>query len=135
MGKIIKDTVKTGRKLKYQSVELMQSRIDEYFNLIQDHEDVPTVAGLALHLGFVARSTLKDYQERPRFSAVVKRALTRIERELERRLYSGKPPIGLIFGLKNNFGWQDKHDVDLTSAGQKLGVVALPANPDTSKGK
>jgi len=121
-----KERKKPGRKRKYTDTAVLQSKIDEYFTSVE----TPTVTGLALHLGFTGRQALIDYGERPEFADTVKKARARIEGYLEKRLVEGKPPIGLIFSLKNNFGWKDKNEVDVTSNGETMGVVVLPANPD-----
>lgn len=117
-----------GRPLKYKTPEEMQVKIDLYFEnevgefpvydkktgdpIYNKHGDpcmelkAPTVAGLALYLGFCNRASMYDYDKYPKFSNTIKKAVARIEQFAENRLYIGKP-TGAIFWLKNH-GWIDK---------------------------
>lgn len=121
--------------LAYQPDELQQA-IDEYFavydgittlkdekgNLVTDkfgnpitHIKPPTVAGLALFLGFTGRHSLYDYINRNNESSfIIKRALSRIEQFAESMLYTGKP-VGAIFWLKNH-KWTDQQQIDVKSS-------------------
>lgn len=114
-------------KAKYTSVEQMETRIEEYFNMCEAKEQIPTITGLGVFLGFSSRSSLHEYGVKPAYADTVKKAKYKIEAGLEQRLVTGKPPIGLIFSLKNNFGWADKQEYDLTTNGKDMGVVQLPA--------
>jgi hypothetical protein len=104
-----------GRPAKYKSAKKLQSRIDEYFIHIQGEkkakrwirkEEPATVTGLALFLGFISRQSLLDYREKQEFSDIIKKAVTRVEHEYEKKL-SGFSTTGSIFALKN-MGWKDK---------------------------
>jgi hypothetical protein len=94
-----------GRPLKYATPAQLQEAVDAYF----DSEDgkLPTITGLALHLGFADRSSLIDYAERDEFFHTIKTAKLRVEAFIERRLYEANA-TGCIFNLKNNFGWEDR---------------------------
>lgn len=128
---------KTGRPPKYETPEEMQEAIDLYFlvcksnqredatlleglppeqlEMIKEIEDVvPTVSGLSYTLG-MSTEALRNYQDKDMFLATVKRAKQRIEMNLEQRL-AGQAVTGVIFNLKNNFGWKDKQEVDNTSS-------------------
>lgn len=71
----------------------------------------PSVGGMCKYLNIV-RNTLLDYEKDAKFSDTVKMAKNRIEEYLENELYREKGHAGLIFNLKNNFGWVDKQEVD-----------------------
>lgn len=114
-------------KAKYTSSEQMEAKINEYFEHCEAKEQIPTITGLGVYLGFVSRSSLHEYGEKPAYADTIKKAKYRIESGLEQRLVSGKPPIGLIFSLKNNFNWADKQELDMTTNGKDIGVVQLPA--------
>lgn len=109
----------------------MQRVIDLYFNvcnnnakdietILTDEEAaivnqwgdpvVPTVAGLSLALG-MSRQALLDYEKKDEFLDTVKRAKQRIEASIEQRLF-GNSVTGVIFNLKNNFGWKDKTETE-----------------------
>jgi len=85
----------------------MQKKIDEYFANCDKKGEVYTVTGLALALN-MSRMELIRYAGRPEFSDTIKKAKARVEAELERRLYGKNGNVaGIIFGLKNNFGWEE----------------------------
>ena len=116
-----------GRPFKYKTVEELEKAVEEYFaycdnrtkeihseklgDMIVPDPEPYTMAGLAYHLG-MTRQTLFNYKRRDKFGEVIERAKLRIEADLERRM-SNKETFtpGLIFNLKNNFGWKDRHDV------------------------
>lgn len=126
-----------GRPRKFQSVEQMETAIEAYFlecdeRTIQTvtrkgdvvtlkHPEPYTVTGLALVLG-IDRHTLLDYEAEERvdefgdeFHPTIKRAKERIHHDLERRLYDGEGyGPGQIFGLKNNYDWSDKQEIEHT---------------------
>ena len=100
-----------GRPPKFSSVEELEEAIESYFS--QD-DLIPTITGLALHLGFCDRQSFYDYEGRDEFSCTMKKARLSVENVYEQRLH-GQSPTGAIFALKN-FGWKDKQDVDLKAA-------------------
>ncbi len=116
-----------GRPPKYENVEDIIQKIDEYFNSglkkrkiligrvpnqIEIEVPVPTITGLAYYLGFESRQSFYDYGKRKEFSYIIKRARLFIEVEYEEQLQYGNV-TGAIFALKN-MGWEDKltHDVN-----------------------
>ena len=113
------------RPTKYNSAEEMQEIIDQYFS--QDggawvylggenkgnKSFCPTVEGLALALDMDRRSLL-NYEKKDEFFPTIKRAKQTIAATLEQRLY-GNTVTGIIFNLKNNFGWKDKQEVESTN--------------------
>lgn len=120
-----------GQPPKYSSPELMQDDIDRYFddchkNYVWLHSDGkagppidtitndarPTVSGLAYLLD-MSTETLRHYGNKDEYTATVKKAKLRIEMALEQHLY-GTAVTGAIFNLKNNFGWKDKTEQELS---------------------
>lgn len=75
-------------------------------------ESIPLVSGLAYILG-MSTEAFRNYEQKDDFLATVKRAKQRIEISLETRL-AGNAVTGSIFNLKNNFGWKDKTEQELT---------------------
>ena len=66
---------------------------------------------------FADRSSLLDYQGKPQFEAVIRRARSRIEQYTEERLFDRDGSAGARFSLQNNFkGWRDNRDVSITAA-------------------
>lgn len=101
------------RPLKYKTVEELEAAIKEYFNSRQLQVMPPTVAGLALWLGFEDRRSIYDYKDRPAFSHTIKKAITAMEDYAEQRLLVGEgSSTGAIFWLKNH-GWKDKTETDV----------------------
>ena len=118
-----------GRPPKYESPEEMQKDITKYFNECDKEGKKPTMSGLAYWLG-MSRTTLLRYEEackdknlctfeynvRAEFSSTIKDAKRFIESCLDDKLINGtSTPIGVIFALKNNYGWVDKQEVVQTN--------------------
>jgi len=105
--------------------------------LVFDHEAEPelikkkkmssqipyTVTGLALALD-TSRETLVNYESKQEFFDTIKRAKLRCENFNELMLYSNSP-TGTIFNLKNNYGWKDKTETDLTNNGDSFEPVIV----------
>ena len=100
-----------GRPVKYETPEEMQSDIDAYFDSCSEDEP-PRVSALAYALDMTTE-TLRAYGNEEKFSATVKRAKQRIEMHLEKNL-NNPSCTGTIFNLKNNFGWKDKQETELS---------------------
>lgn len=111
----------------YRSGADLARNAENYFNHCDTAEMPYTVSGLAYYLGFHSRQELMEYQENGAFQAAVKRAKLRIQHQLEKWLYTpGRPTVGLIFSLKNNFGWKDQTEVK-QSGSVDIRIIALPA--------
>jgi len=125
--------MEAGRPPYYNTPEEFEAAVANYF----DHPPmrqrivggvpydipVPTITGLALHLGFESRQSFYDYEQRDGFSYIVKKARTKIESHYEELLQDGGG-AGAIFALKQ-FGWKDRTETDLTSNGQQIGVPVV----------
>ena len=116
----------TGRPAKYDNPEDMQKLIVKYFNECGEEGKNPTVSGLGYVLGLSRRQILEyencidkdnvfarfDDTVKLGFRYTIKDAKRFIESCLEDKLVNGTTtPIGLIFALKNNYGWVDKQEV------------------------
>lgn len=105
-----------GKPPKYRSAAQMEEAMERYFASIGDAP--PTVAGMTYFLGFADRSSLEYYKrEKPAFRQVIRRARLRIEASLEQQLMRGSSVTGIIFNLKNNFGWKDAQEFTHTGPG------------------
>ena len=116
-----------GRPLKYQSVDDMQVLIDKYFedcdnhhyktydedgNEIYKHAPKPyTITGLALALD-MSRQDLLNYQGKREFFDAIRKAKQRCENYAEEQLFRQGNCTGVIFNLKNNYGYKDKQEVE-----------------------
>lgn len=129
---------------KYDSVEEMQEIIDAFFEECKGHvltdsdgsilynrygepivvdRHPPTVAGLALALGFNSKQTLQLYRTKPvnkKFWNLIDKAFLRIEMYAEERLYDRDGVNGAKFSLSNAFdGWN--------TAAEKKAEASAPA--------
>ncbi len=134
-----------GRPKKFKSPEELQERIDAYFAECDSHpveitdwvydekkkksvevktmvmsDPKPyTVTGLCVFLGCDG-DTLLNYEKDYKFFGTIKMAKMKIQAYAESQLFRLGNNGGVIFNLKNNFGWKDKMEHDLTSKGDKL---------------
>ncbi len=65
-----------------------------------------------------------DYEDD--FCYTIKRAKERVQEFVECCLFKKGIANGVIFNLKNNFGWQDKKEIDTTSSNKVTIVNDLP---------
>ena len=115
-----------GQPLKFPSVDELQKKIDDYFRTCDERtcekyvKDVGivylkdpapyTVSGLACFLD-TSRETLINYEEKEAYFDTIKRAKNRCLADSERRLYDDFTP-GVIFSMKNNYGWKDNSEIN-----------------------
>lgn len=117
-----------GRPKAYTDVEIMQQKIDSYFDscfepkrdkegkILRDFDGSAimvqtkpfTLSGLALALD-IDRRTLLNYSKDDKFFPTIKKARNKIEAFLEEQLITNGG-TGVIFNLKNNYGWKDKQE-------------------------
>lgn len=102
---------KGGRPKKYTEVEIMQQKINKYFEECNKDNEPYTVTGLCLALN-ICRDTLAEYAKKEEFSDTIKKAKLKVENYLERHLITDNSTTGIIFNLKNNFGWTDKQQLE-----------------------
>lgn len=102
-----------GRPAKFETPEELSFAIEGYFEECKLNSTVVTMTGLALGLGFCDRQSLYDYQKRPQFSCLIKRALLMVENSYEIKACENNA-TGPIFVLKN-MGWSDRQDIQSTN--------------------
>lgn len=71
--------------------------------------ELPTMTGLYSYLG-VVKSTWYEYRKDAKYKDACLYIEQLVEHAMEVALYDAKNPNGLIFGLKNQFGWVDKRE-------------------------
>ncbi len=108
-----------GRPLKFESVEILESAIADYFTVCAAAHRPLTITGLALHLD-TSRETLINYEEKEAYFDTIKRAKLTIQNYVEEYLFTGKNVAGAIFNLVNNYGWSNKSQTDVTTGGEKI---------------
>jgi len=104
-----------GRPQGIKSVEELQASIDRYFKEQDDSGRPYTVTGLARVCG-LDRHQLINYGAKEEFYHAIKAAKLKVHEYAEERLY-GNSVTGIIFTLKNNWGWKDKTEQDLNVKG------------------
>ncbi len=100
---------KKGRPKKYNDVETMEEKISKYFKECELKQEPYTITGLCLALN-ICRDTLSEYMKNEEFSDTIKKAKLKVENYLEKHLITDSSTTGIIFNLKNNFGWKDKQE-------------------------
>ena len=98
-----------GRPPKYKTKEEIQVLIDNYFKQCDLNNEPYTVTGLALSLD-MSRQDLINYSNKEEFFDTIKKAKLKVENYLEKRLIKDSSCTGIIFNLKNNYGWKDKQE-------------------------
>lgn len=98
-----------GRPPKYKKKEEIQELIDKYFYDCDKNDEPYTVTGLALALN-MSRQDLINYSNKEEFFDTIKKAKLKVENYLEKRLIKDNSCTGIIFNLKNNYGWKDKQE-------------------------
>ena len=114
------------RVLRTDDEELLIGLEEDDLDIIKKIEDVvPAISGLAYTLG-MSTEAFRNYEQKDEFLATVKRAKQRVEMSLEQRL-AGNAVTGSIFSLKNNFGWKDKIENNISGG---LGLLDLSDKTD-----
>lgn len=96
-----------------------------------------TITGMAVFLD-TNRQTLLNYAEKDdkdredglSFFDTVKRAKDKIQAYAEKELFRPSQAAGVIFNLKNNWGWKDQKELEVNPGGNPIGVVYLPHRDD-----
>lgn len=109
-----------GRPKIYNSVEELEKDIEKYFKDCDKSKRPYTISGLAYALD-IDRKTLLNYSKDEEFFLTIKKAKLKIESQLEECLYRLGNNSGVIFNLKNNYGWKDTNDDENTNA--KNGIM------------
>ena len=128
-----------GRPLKFESVEKLQEMIDDYFKECDEQKRPYTVSGLAYALD-TDRITLLEYQnaneenfkrlsdeERKAFSNTIKRAKDKILRYAEEQLFRTSQVAGVIFNMKNNWGFKDQSEIVQVNKQEELSMEEIEA--------
>lgn len=116
-----------GRPRKYKNVEELNNLIDEYFRFCDQNHRPYTITGLALWLDMDRKGLLryeKDYEDE--FCHAITRAKERVQEFVECCLFKKGIAQGVIFNLKNNFGWEEKQNVDATVSNTVTIIDDLP---------
>lgn len=141
-----------GRPPKYSNPDIMQKKIDEYFNQcipiyakdesgkvligqngkpIIENINAPTVTGLALFLGYADRQSIYDNQKRDGFSCILKKARSKVEEWVLQHTFNGDIPTAVGIFILKQFGYTDKQDLH-HSGNMDLEITINHIKPDES---
>lgn len=91
--------------------ETLKTTLLSYFKSCIAKELLPTMTGVAMLLNMTRRELITYYHSDPEIMRAVKTATQIVVEHVERLILSGRPPVGLIFWLKNNDDWVDRTEV------------------------
>lgn len=114
-----------GRPLKYNNVEQLTKKINEYFEKTQ--EDEITITGLCIYLG-MNKDTFYEYAKREEYREIINMARLIVENSYEISLRKNGR-TGDIFALKN-FGWVDKQEIESNNQGKVTIINSLPKDDE-----
>jgi hypothetical protein len=125
---------KVGRPLKFNSREELKEKIEAYFLSLKNDKGEyirpPTVTGLAVALD-TNRETLCNYEEKEDYFDTIKEAKSRCEAWVEENALLGKANATFsIFNLKNNYGWKDKMEQELSNPDGNLKATINIIKPE-----
>ncbi len=89
---------------------------------------LPTIAGLALHLGFNSKDDFDVYESKGKFAAIIKRARFRVMAYYENRLHYPSP-TGAMFALKS-MGWHEKNKSAKQGKINSIKVKLIESGPE-----
>ena len=108
------------------TAEFVQKELEEIERIIDEHKSVIVLGEVILSRGYSPQRFSEweakfDEKEYPVISESIKRIKAILETRLNLGGLTGKlNPTLTIFNLKNNYGWKDKTETDITSGGDKL---------------
>ena len=118
-----------GNPRRWRSAKALQAAVDAYFEECSEKGRVPSVAGLALALGFMSRQALARYTDRMHeennddYVVIVTSAKTRIEEANIQLAYIKEASAGARFMLQNGFNYSEKQEIGLNSNTIKVELV------------
>lgn len=110
-----------GNPRRWRSAKSLQKAVDDYFADCEERGRVPSVAGLALALGFMSRQALYRYTDRENennsddYVTIITKAKLRIEEENIQLAYNRDASAGARFVLQNGFNYSEKQDIGINS--------------------
>lgn len=114
-----------GRPATYTDPVDMYNQIMSYFEWCEtENKGKITITGLTLFLGFESRKSLAQYEDKPEFATLIKKARLAVECYYEEKL-TGISYGGAIFALKNLGAeyWKDKTEQDVKNT-----IISTNAN-------
>lgn len=111
--------IKGGRPRTIPTREELEKRIEEYRKYIIVNQKPWTIERLCQFLD-IDNEALLEYATHEEYSEPIKRIRAEIKANKVEFMHTAKNPAGVIFDMKNNEGWSDKREVDITSGGKAI---------------
>lgn len=108
------------------TAEFVEKELEEIERIIDENKDIIVLGEVILSRGYSPQRFSEweakfDEKEYPVISESIKRVKAMLETRLNLGGLTGQlNPTLTIFNLKNNYGWKDKTETDITSGGDKL---------------
>lgn len=106
----------TGKRVS-QSARTLEKKSEAYFTACEERGELPSIAGLALALGYPGRRNLEELlkeEGQSKKGLLLLRAKARIEEANVRAVYRRETSAGAKFILQTEFGYADKESIDPT---------------------
>lgn len=100
--------------------------VETYLEEQKANKKAITLTGFCVFAN-ISKETLRRYEESATYVDAVKKLRLHAENTLINKLLNENKPVGSIFLLKSAFGYVEQSKIDITSNGDTLGVIALPA--------
>lgn len=118
-----------GNPRRWKTAKALQGAVDQYFVDCEKSGRVPSVAGLALALGFMSRQALARYTDRmgeeneDDYVVIITRAKLMIEEANIQMAYNRDASPGARFILQNGFNYSEKQEIGLASNTIKVELI------------
>lgn len=120
---------KPGRPKAFEGCNELDEQIEKYKIHCLEHNDIFTIIGLCVFIG-IHKDTFYEYAKNPLYSDSHKKALSLAEQALVNGSLTGKyNPAVSIFMLKNNHGYKDKQEQEL-SGGVEIKYYSPKKDPN-----
>lgn len=121
-----------GRPTKYNAE--MPKKVNEFIAIRASKDYVPTIEGLSLYLR-ISKDTVYAWGEKHKKFSYALQNLMRVQGEmLVANGLSGQYNSTITqLLLKNNHGFHDKHEIDHTSDGERIGKIEYIVPEDNSQ--
>lgn len=110
-----------GRPRKFRSAAEFLKKANEYFESNTEYY----ITSFVLHMGLTCIQNLHEYAARPEFSDVVNACRTKIQANIEPKLYQKTSASGAQFFMRAQAGWKIQDQLDVTSGGKEMAAATV----------
>jgi hypothetical protein len=116
--KVREHSTRIGGPYAFTNVNTLRNELNDYFDLCDKTDTVPTITGIALWLG-VHRDTIYSHAHDPNspYSDILKNVINFCHMTMENGTIDGKVnPVTYIFLAKNYFGLEDSKNITVAAS-------------------